>query len=364
MAKIIWVGFPCFGPDLQAMGHECRYIDYPEPGACYGWNDLLALSGINDPDLVMVVDRSIPPFVLGVESFPCLTALYAIDTHIHSWFPYYAQAFDLCLVSLKDDIPAFLGKRLTADQVIWSPPFAGRRFADHATAADSGKEWDVLFVGKADPAVNPQRVEFLTRLKKLVPGLHVQSGNFAQLFPKARLVLNHSIAGDLNFRVFEALACGACLLTPKIAQGQEELFEDGKDLFVFDQDDLPGLAALIERLLADPGIRAKTALSGYEKVCAEHLTANRAKCFSAALSRVVHSKGANGSGGSDVSGGPDSGEEPWPPELARKGVSGRLAQAAAIHSGYLRLIYLMLADTAESPEMRAAYLAAAQNRTY
>jgi len=44
---------------------------------------------------------------------------------------------------------------------------------------------------------------------------------------RCKIVLNLPLADDLNFRTFEAMSCGALLLTPKIANGQEVLFREG-----------------------------------------------------------------------------------------------------------------------------------------
>lgn len=40
-------------------------------------------------------------------------------------------------------------------------------------------------------------------------------------------MVNLPLKDDLNFRVFEAMSCGALLLTRRVANGQELLFEEG-----------------------------------------------------------------------------------------------------------------------------------------
>lgn len=335
MAKIIWIGNPFFCKQLGALGHELAFI-HPEPGKTYGWGDLTSISGMKQPDMLVVSDMSLPPFVLGVESFPCFTVLYCVDTHIHSWMPLYAQAFDLCLVSLHDHIQQFLGKYLTDKQVLWSPPFLMNSPIAHESASLNDKEWDLLFVGTLNPDVNPERCTFMQQLKYALPSLHICTGNYTELYPKARLVLNHSISADLNFRVFEALGCGCCLVTPRIEQCQDALFTPGQDLFTFDQDDIPALVKLVEQLLAEPETRRRVAASGLEKVRAGHQAANRA---SALVQRVD--------------------------ELTCGSVSlvqNRLKLAADIHKNCLRLVYLHLAQNIGVEGLSAAYLQAAKDK--
>ncbi|MDL2313410.1 glycosyltransferase [Desulfovibrio sp. OttesenSCG-928-C14] len=327
--KITWLGPRFFGPDLPALGHDLRILDVPR-GEVWGWAELCAASGWQ-PDAVVVADRSEPPFVIGQEAFPCLTVFYAVDTHIHSWYPYYAQGFDLVLVSLRDDLDLFRGKELDEARVIWCPPCMIYPCSPTETASLPGKEWGLLFVGKVDTNLNPERADFLRRLGGLFPALHVCSGNFQELFPKGRLLLNHSISGDLNFRVFEALGCGGCLLTPCIAQGQDEIFRDGEDFFLYDPGDLPGLAALAARLLKDPALCARVAASGHAKVTSRHLGRHRASMLSRALGQCD----------------------------AAALVAQRLERKNAIRKNYLKFIYLLLAESVESPARRKAYLAAA-----
>lgn len=333
MATILWVGTKFFGPALAEFGHDVHFVS-AAPRQCYGWDELRSASGVAKPDVLVVSDQSTPPFVLGMESFPCLTALYCIDSHIHSWQPLYAQGFDFCLVSLKDDLPLFRGKRLSERQLLWSPAFYLYTLAEHETASLPDKQWDMLFVGTIDPLVNIARHHFMQELSQQFPTLRCLTGNFTKFFPQAKLILNHSIAGDLNFRVFEALGCGACLLTPRIANGQDEFFTEAEDLFLYDQRDVSGLAALARDLLQKPEDCARVAANGLSKIKKHHLSRHRAAAFSERLDEIFADGVAVG--------------------LIRE----RLATVGQIREKYLRLIYLLHAESIEAKELKSAYLAA------
>ena len=99
--KLLWLGSPFFSGALSDCGWEVRVHNFEEI-AVFAWEDLVRLAGW-EPDVLVVADKSRPPFVLGMEAFPCLTLFYAVDTHIHSWYPWYAQGFDACLVTPRVD---------------------------------------------------------------------------------------------------------------------------------------------------------------------------------------------------------------------------------------------------------------------
>lgn len=329
----IWVGNPFFYSALPDLGWRVHYTN-PEPGTMHTWETLVADAGFT-PDIVIVADKSIPPFVVGMEKFPCLTTFYAVDTHVHSWFPHYAQGFDTCLVSLKDHIPLFRGARLANDMIWWSPPYAYPPFLPRPF--DPEKEgWDILFVGTVNKNINPERCAFFEELGALLPELHVTGGSPYELYPQAKIVLNHAIHGDLNFRVFEALGSGSCLVTPSVRHGLSELFTHGVDLFTYDQSDLPGLARLCRALLKTPERCKTVAASGHANVLEKHYIHHRAERFAANIVALT------GSG------------------KAGEMVATRLREAPSIHSQWLKLLYLLHAETAANEQIGAAYLAAAR----
>ncbi|MDD4952781.1 MAG: glycosyltransferase [Desulfovibrionaceae bacterium] len=310
---------------MAGLGFEVRHLAMETPRAM-GWADVVREAGWV-PDLALYADRSLPPPLVGLEEFPCLTAFYCIDSHIHAWYPMYAQGFDLCLASLRDHLERFR-LRLGPDQVLWLPPAP----TDDCRPAQTDKDWDLVFVGKVDPVTTPERFAFLNEMKKRLPGLMVRQGDFRGLFPRARLVLNIAERGDLNFRVFEALACGSCLLTPKIGHGQDDLFRDGEHLFTYPAGDAEALSELVHRLLAEPKLIRRVAAAGNRAVDAAHRFRHRAEALAGFL------------GGQDAAG------------LVR----ARLDQARDIRDKFLRLVFLHWAEEFGDSDLGRAYLKAAR----
>lgn len=95
----------------------------------------------------------------------------------------------------------------------------------------------------------------------------------ARLFARAKVVWNCSLAGDLNMRVFEALASGALLVTDRLADGsQDALFAPGEHLLAYDDDTLE---ATVARALADAPAREAIAARGQALALRHHTYAAR-----------------------------------------------------------------------------------------
>lgn len=323
---IAWVGGLFIMEQMEAQGFRCVRLPLTKPGA-FNWEDIVERCG-GAPDAVVYTDRSLPPPLLGVERFPCLTAFYCIDSHIHGWYPLYAGAFDLCALSLHDHLPLF-ARELSPQRLLWLPPFAEDRCRPKP---DVRPDLDLLFVGTVDPDTTPGRHAFLARLRNEFPGLATLRGDFTQLFPRAKVVLNVAERGDLNFRVFEALGCGACLLTPRIANGQEELFAEGVHYAAYAPDDAEDAARVARELLADDALRSRLASAGMKAVDAAHRPAHRAASLAAFLRQ-----------------GLDAG-------LAARRMSGQ--NPARVRA--LRLLWLHWAEHCGDASLAARYLAEAR----
>lgn len=326
---VAWLGREYFGGSLRDFGFEVVVHSYHEP-RLFAWEEIMALYG-RAPDVLVLGDRSHPPPFLGLENYPCLTVFYSVDSHIHAWHPLYAQAFDACIVGLKDDLPRFAEGRLSREDVLWSPAYALN--PEQMPYSPAKPEWDVLFVGTVDKETTPIRAAFLERLKGILPGLRVTRGDFLTLFPKGRVILNIAERGDLNFRVFEALAMERALLTPRTGNGLLDLFTDGEDLLTYSPDDEADCAAKARWLLDHPAEAARMAASGRAKVDTAHRAVHRAK----ACAGFLHAK------------------------LAR-GYAARLALAGDIRKSVLTPLHLHWAEAAADPAMKISYLRDARQR--
>jgi GT2 family glycosyltransferase/tetratricopeptide (TPR) repeat protein len=107
--------------------------------------------------------------------------------------------------------------------------------------------------------------------------------DMARTYSASHVVLNLSVHNDVNMRVFEALGCGALLLTNDLAgNGLGELAEAGTHLATYrDADDL---FAKADHYLRDGGERRRVAAAGREHVLARHTYAHRMRAL---LAQVV-----------------------------------------------------------------------------
>ncbi len=325
--KVFWFGERYFVDPLLAMGADVTHVR-PD-GHPLDWQGVVQAAGF-EPDLLIYGDRSLPVPLLGVEDYPCPTVFLCVDTHIHSWYPFYAQAFDLCSVSLRDHMETFRNKRLPDERLLWLPPFA----KDDDLPKTMAKQWDLLFVGNVGEDIFPVRTRMLREIEKRLPGLTVRQGIYRDLYPQGRVILNIAERGDLNYRVFEVLGCGGCLLTPAIGHGQEDLFKDGQDLFTYPINDVDALVQTAQRLLKKPELCEQVGASGLAKVDALHRARHRAMEFVGWIESF---------------------------DLDAL-VAERRRQAPAIHETFLRLLYLHLAETCGRVELAAPYMKAARKK--
>ncbi len=325
MKKIIWIGSPFFSNMLGDMGWEQVYVHTPQAFTLFTYEEIVDMAGFT-PDVLVVADRSFPPFVVGMEKAPCLTVLYVVDSHLHSWFPLYAQAFDFCLVSLFDHIPTFPTEILTQDRILWSPPYAQDAFRPKG---ESEILWDCVFVGTVGENT-PLRKIFLEKLSTLMPGLHVERGNFVSLFPKSRVVLNFCEYGDLNFRVFESMGLASALVTPRIGNRQDYLFSNERDFLLFDPADPADAMRCIERLLGDDGLRTSLQTNALARIDEKHRASHRARTFTEKIADFWERRSAL--------------------------ISRRMALSEHIRERFLKLLYLLWAKEFQDDDIKARYL--------
>jgi hypothetical protein len=274
--RILLINQTWFAAELRQMGHEVvscgtsSHLDIKLPSPIVDIEHLLNhLPNGFKPERLVWLDNSSPMGIVGIENCEIPSLFYSIDTHHHYLtHSHIATCFDHALVAQKDFIPDFTS---FGTPTTWLPLWASE-YVEHSTEKKHG----AVFVGTLDRKLNPARVEFFERLQELIP-IEVLTGHFPSIFPFSEIVVNQTVKGDLNFRVFEAMMSGALLLTEEAEHGLTELFVDGTHLVTYKPRNPEDAAQKVRELLANPTRMRAIAKAGRDEILAKHLPIHRAK---------------------------------------------------------------------------------------
>ena len=277
--RIVSLHNPDFVATFRKLGHtvlsigttpDCD-VQLTEPLSCKRFVELLRSKSLL-PDLILWHDACQPPWVFGFHTLPSVTIGFSVDQYMNPWHIPYSAAFDAQFVAQKDYLPLF-AQSPTGRPAAWMPLFCNAsRDRDPGVARDI----PVSFVGTIKSPANPQRKPFLDAFRANAP-LFATKGRYAPIFARSQLVLNQSAAGELNYRLFQAMACGAAVLTEQTENGLTDLFTPGRDLLTYRRGDAAQAAAVARTALADPERLAALAASGKRKTLARHTVVSRAR---------------------------------------------------------------------------------------
>ncbi len=195
-------------------GWKCVYLDAMFDPAILG-----------SEDIFFYIDPA-PAWPLGMEALPCLTVAYLIDVHndLRSRLKM-AQFFDVVFIAQKEYVQTF--QQMGHRPAHWLPLACD---AESHNTDSKTRPYDVGFVGQLGMR-NTKRYKTLT---SVLPRYRTNDylkyyppREMATIYGQSRIVFNASINGDVNMRVFEAMAAGALLVTDRIGNGLSELFEEG-----------------------------------------------------------------------------------------------------------------------------------------
>lgn len=109
-----------------------------------------------------------------------------------------------------------------------------------------------------------------------------------RIYSQSKIVVNFPQDGGFNMRVFEAMACGAMLITEDVGNGQDELFQDKKHLILYRSRD--EISALVKHYLEHDDERRAIAAEGQREVLAKHTYRHRMEFMLEVLSEVGHER--------------------------------------------------------------------------
>jgi hypothetical protein len=263
-----------FASELKAEGHAVVTMGYAhhldvvlESPMIHIDNALAKIPGGWRPDLIIVHDNSAPLGLDGLDTTDIPTIFYSVDTHHHCELHIeLAKVFDATFVAQRDYMPAFEAAGLKTH---WLPLW----LSQEVTPVEP-KQHGAVFVGTLNRKLNPDRVSFFEALQKEVPIL-CTTGFWPDIFARSEIVINQTVKGDLNFRVFEAMGSGALLLTEASPNGLFDLFREGEHLVTYSKGNVQEAAARIRELLDDKERIRRIAASGRAEIFERHLAKHR-----------------------------------------------------------------------------------------
>jgi len=220
-------------------------------------------------DLFFYIDSYMPGFPRGIEKLSFPTACYLIDV------PYDLKQ-RLLQISFFDYVFTphiqFLKNFRKVNKNSFWLPFA----ADPKTnflIKNEKKEYDIGFVGGTRNEKRGKILENLARRFKINNFRKFYSvEEMNKVYNRSKIVFNMPRRGELNMRVFEAMASGSMLLTSDF-WGREEIFKDKKHLVVFNNE--KDLVEKIEYYLSNPEERKRIAEEGRKEILAKHTYLHR-----------------------------------------------------------------------------------------
>lgn len=275
---------------LRDIGQEVRVVsDRAHPGVSNLANGVFDAARWVDregfrPDMLLFVEggtRLI--FPSGMQDMDCVSAWYAIDTHLHlQQHLYLARLFDVTFVAQFEFLRHFRDC-----QAHWLP-FAvePRLYAQ----AQKPRDIDIAYIGSDDRGLHPERARLLDLIRSRYDNTFLgraEPSRIGEIYGRAKIVFNRSVRNDVNMRYFEAMGAGAVLVTDSARDnGVEELFSPGKDFLEYRDD--ASLLASIDSLLADSGKRELIGARAQRHVLSGHTYRHRAERILDVLGATAH----------------------------------------------------------------------------
>lgn len=262
----------------DAFQHLCevRYLGTPHkdrPGFSPDDNilDLIDADGRDLTGLVFTEDC----LFAGITDLDCPTAIW-IDNYWPGFYQSlrYARLVDHVFLAQRDWMSDFVSAGCR--QIYWLPYACDPQVhRDHHVE----RTYDVGFVGHIVQKLQQGRYQLLTELSQRYRmndfNKLLYLDEMAKVYSQSKIVVNIPHRGGFNMRVFEAMSCGALLLTEDTGNGQKELFKPGVHLEVYRSQQ--ELFEKIDYYLAHEEKRKEIAAAGQREVLTKHRYVDRAQ---------------------------------------------------------------------------------------
>lgn len=267
---------------LQRMGHTVFRFTVPSKNDCPAFGNFVEPGYHPRTHLESIIHQAgfIPDFFLYIEpgglippgleqaSFPTVCILCDTHRNLRARLNL-ARFFDHVFLYHRNYLSYF--DEHPQDHVHWHP-YACDLELFYPRSVE--RDIDVGFVGKL--MVDTDRRQILSKVQqrwRVNELRYFTQEEIPGIYSRSKIILNLPLADDLNFRFFEAMSCGAMLLTQRVKNGQEILFEEDKHFVAFDTEE--ELFEKLEFYLSHEQEREAIAKAGLEEIQRHHTLEQR-----------------------------------------------------------------------------------------
>jgi tetratricopeptide (TPR) repeat protein len=236
-------------PGREGRGDEYLSFGFSNPNIPYHkgmtWQEIRSLCPAGwQPDLYIHWSPEYNPVPLGIENADCLTVGVFGDWNlggqaIHA----VGSLFDLLIA----DTPGAEHLRHAGFPQVLSGLLWAYQPELHRPLPNIERDIDILMIGNFNHAVQQERSLWLARVARLAQKHRVvlTSGvygeEYVKMMNRAKIVFNRSIRGEMNMRAYEAPACGAMLFYERENREIAQVFQEGVECVLYDENDLESL---------------------------------------------------------------------------------------------------------------------------
>jgi len=135
---------------------------------------------------------------------------------------------------------------------------------------DISRDLDIGFVGQTGRGHTRRRkiLDILSGKYRVNEQRAYKQSEISEIYSRSKITVNIPVRGDLNFRFFEAISCGSLLLTERLKNGQEKLFEEDVHYVAYDSEN--ELLDKVDYYLKNDNERLRIAQAGKAEALKNH----------------------------------------------------------------------------------------------
>lgn len=193
------------------------------------------------PDLLLLWRPEYGAVPSGLEAAPFPVVMLTSDWYLEFHDCVETARFVNAVVTGSRGLRAF--RAAGFDHVLRLPMLGYEPGVDGAFAAEH-RDIDVFYAGSTNWAAHPRRERVLAALLdlppryKLVYRTRLSRAEYNQHLGRSRIVINLTVVGEINMRVYEACAAGSCLFLERDNLDVPALLPDGEAAVYYDEQNL------------------------------------------------------------------------------------------------------------------------------